>query len=63
MKHFVLLTVLLVVVYFGWHYTPSRVKFFIKDFVLRHAGVIITIWVGLWFGLFYAAHNGSISII
>jgi len=62
-KHVILLLVLLVAGYFGWHYTPPRAKFFIKDFVLRHAATIIAIWLGLWAGLFFAAHNGSINIL
>lgn len=63
MKHLVLLVALMLLVYFGWQYTPFRTKFFIKDFLLRHAGAVITIWVGLWAGLFFAVHNGSINIL
>jgi len=62
-KHFILLLTLLVLVYLGWQYTPFRTKFFVKDFLLRHAGVVIAIWFGLWAGLFFAAHNGSINIL
>ena len=63
MKHLVLLIVLALLAYFGWHYTPIRTKFFIKEFLVRHALAVIAIWFGLWVGLFFAAHNGSINIL
>jgi hypothetical protein len=62
-KHFILLIVLALLAYFGWQYTPNRTKFFIKDFLVRHALKVIAIWVGLWAGLFFAVHNGSINIL
>jgi hypothetical protein len=62
-KHFILLLILLVVGYFLWQYIPPRMKFFVGEFVRRHALIIIAIWVGLWAGLFFAAHNGSINIL
>ena len=63
MKHFVLLIAVLLLAYFGWHYTPFRTKFFVKDFLVRHALKVIAIWVGLWAALFFAAHNGSVNIL
>jgi hypothetical protein len=63
MKHFILLLVLLVFVYFGWQYTPFRAKFFIKSFVLKHAFAFFAIWIILWIGVFFAANNGSINIL
>ena len=63
MKHLILLLIVLVAVYFGWQYTPSRAKFFIKEFLSRHAGAVTLIWVSLWGALFFAAHNGSINIL
>lgn len=63
MKHFILLLALLVAGYFLWQYIPPRAKFFIGDFLRRHAMVIIAIWIALWAGLFFAVHNGSINIL
>lgn len=63
MKHLVLITILLLLAYFGWQYTPSRNKFFVKEFLKRHAFKLIAIWVALWGGVFLAATNGSINIL
>ena len=63
MKHVILVLVLLVVVYFGWHYTPFRAKFFIKSFFAKHAFAFFAIWTILWGGVFFAANNGSINIL
>lgn len=63
MKHFAILAALALLVYFCWHYTPRRTKFFVKDFLERHALKVIAIWVALGAGLFFAAHNGSINIL
>lgn len=63
MKHFILLLILLVAGYFLWQYIPPRTKFFVGDFVRRHAMAFIAIWIALWVGVFFAAHNGSINIL
>ncbi len=63
MKHFIMLITIALLIYFGWHYLPSRPKFFVKAFLERHAIKIILIWVLFWGALFLAAHNGSINIL
>ena len=63
MKHLLLLGFLVLLAYFVWQYTPSRNKFFVKEFLKRHAPKLIAIWVALWGGVFLAANNGSINIL
>lgn len=63
MKHFILLIVLALLVYFGWQYTPYRTKFLIKDFLVRHAFKVIAMWIALWAGVFFASQNGSLNIL
>jgi len=49
MKHFILLSILLLGTYFGWRYLPNRQRFFVGQFLKEHL-----LWVALTLGLLVA---------
>lgn len=52
MRHIVLLLIVLLATYFGWRFTPSRPKFFIKRFIGDHLPWVVLI-VGLVISLLF----------
>jgi len=63
MKHFLILLFITLVSYFAWQYTPSRPKFFIKEFLGRHLMIVAILVIALMAGLFLQTMNHATKII
>jgi len=63
MKHLAVSLLTVLIVYFAWQYTPSRPKFFIKEFLGRHFFVVAAFVIILFGALFLQTANHSTKII